>query len=457
MLAATRQIFDRLSPGGTRNVADTLRTEAAAVGLLLAATVVALVWANSPWRDGYREISETVVGPAALHLDLTVAHWATDGLLAIFFFVVGLELKREVVTGELRRPATAVVPIVAAVGGMVVPALLYTVVNLTAADGAPQGWAVPVATDIAFAVAVLSAFGRRLPLALRAFLLTLAVVDDLLGIVVIAVFYSDGLAVLPLLGALGAVAVFGLAVRRRVPGVVLVALAVCAWGLMHASGVHSTIAGVLLGFTVPAVALPARRASAAAAARARGAHHDGAHERVHARPHGDHVDAESLAERYEHLWRPVSAGLAVPVFALFAAGVSLDPAALGEAVREPAAQGVALGLVVGKPVGILLATFLVARFTRASLAPGLGWWDVAAVSVVAGMGFTVSLLIAELSFAGTDRHEAVKAAVLAGSFVAAALGGVFLSWRNRVHGRLADAVVARRAHAHAAERVQSRG
>ena len=402
MSAPHHEVFEDLTPGSTRNFADTLRAENTGSVLLLAGAVVALAWANSPWREGYEALSGIVVGPAALHLDLTLAQWATDGLLAIFFFVVGLELKREIVDGQLRRPSTAIVPIVAAVGGMAAPALIYTAVNL-GADGSPGGWAVPVATDIAFAVAVLTIFGRRLPTALRAFLLTLAVVDDLLGIVVIAIFYSEGLQ----LAWLGAVAVtvglFAVGVRRPgVPGWVLIPLAVAAWGFMHASGVHATIAGVLLGFTVPALARTGETAS--------------------------------VAERYEHLWRPVSAGLAVPVFALFAAGVSLSPESLADAAGDPAAQGVALGLVLGKPIGIVLATVLLVKLTRATLDESVRWWDVVAVSVVAGIGFTVSLLIGELSFEpGSPQAEHAKAAVLLASATAAALGAVLLTWRTRHH------------------------
>ncbi len=408
-----RQILGPLSRGGRANLADTLRGERAGVALLLAATVIALVWANSPWAGTYEVLRTTVVGPAGLHLDLDLATWAKDGLLAVFFFVVGLELKREIVDGELRRPATAIVPVAAAVGGMVVPAALYLAVN--ASGGSPHGWAIPVATDIAFAVAVLAAFGSRLPVALRAFLLTLAVTDDLLGIVVIAAFYSDGVAWGTLAACLAAVAVFGALVRVRVSGggrrralsTLLVVLAVLAWALMHASGVHATIAGVALGFTVPALARPG--------------------------------EAESVAARLEHRWRPLSAGVAVPLFALFAAGVPLSGAALAAAAGDPAAQGVALGLVVGKPLGILAATALLVTVTRARLADSVRWGDLLAVSCVAGIGFTVSLLIGELSFpAGSPHIEAVKAAVLVGSLGSAVLGAVLLTWRGRVATRRID-------------------
>ncbi len=400
-------VLGRLTPGGRRNFIDTLRAENTGSKLLLLGTVVALGWANSPWQGAYASLSATTFGPASLRLDLTVAQWATDGLLAIFFFVAGLELKREMVEGQLRKPATAIVPILAAVGGMAVPALVYTVV-VVLRDGPPEGWAVPVATDIAFAVAVLTIFGSRLPTALRAFLLTLAVVDDLLGIIVIAIFYADGLAFVWLGAAIAAIALFGWLVRRRtMPTWVLLPLAIAAWALMHRSGVHATIAGVMLGFMVPVAALNGERMG--------------------------------LAERYEHRWRPVSAGLAVPVFALFAAGVSLSPSDLLSAAGDAAAQGVALGLVIGKPVGILLATFLLIRFTRANLDPTVRWWDLLAISAVAGIGFTVSLLIGELSFAETSPQSGhVKAAILFGSLTAAAIGGALLTWRSRVHVRAHD-------------------
>ncbi|WP_448058780.1 Na+/H+ antiporter NhaA [Cellulomonas hominis] len=402
-----RRLFDALTPGGERNLLDTLRDERVGGLLLLAGTVVALVWANSPWRDGYARVSGTVLGPQSLHLDLSVAAWATDGLLAVFFFVVGLELKREIVTGELRNPRTAVVPIVAAVGGMAVPAAVYVLVNSVQDGGALTGWAVPTATDIAFAVAVLAVVGRSLPSSLRAFLLTLAVVDDLLAIVVIAVFYTDTIALGWLGAALVGVAAFGFLVRRGTPTPVLLLVGVVTWASMHSSGIHATIAGVLLGLVVPAVGRPGERVSA--------------------------------AERLEHRWRPLSAGVAVPVFALFAAGVTLSPEGLRGTVSDPVAQGVALGLVLGKPVGIVGATWLVARFTHAGLAPDLHWRDVGAIGLLGGIGFTVSLLVGELAFgAGSAHDEHVKVAVLTGSLTAALVGGGALAHRDRVHRRAVD-------------------
>jgi NhaA family Na+:H+ antiporter len=397
------RIFAKLSPSSERTLADVLRTERAGGILLLIGTVIALVWANSAWADSYETIKAFEFGPESLHLHLSVEAWAKDGLLAIFFFVIGLELKREIVAGELRRPATALVPMVAAVGGMVVPAAIYLAVNLTQDGGSTAGWAVPTATDIAFAIAVLAVVGKFLPSALRAFLLTLAVVDDLLAIVIIAAFFTDELHLQWLAASAVAIAVFGFLARKGVTRWwILIPLGVVAWAFMHASGVHATIAGVALGLVVPAIARKGHRTS--------------------------------LAEHWEHLWRPVSAGFAVPVFALFAAGVPITMAALSIAASDPVAQGVFLGLVVGKPLGIVLATFLVATFTKASLDRGLAWWDVTAVGLIAGIGFTVSLLIGDLAFGGM-RSDEVKMSVLFASLTAAIVGGIVLAWRDRHYRR----------------------
>lgn len=396
-----RRLFSRLTPSTEQTLSDVLRTERAGGILLLIGTVIALVWANSTWADSYETVKTTVIGPHALHLDLALETWAKDGLLAIFFFVIGLELKREIVAGELRRPTTAIVPIIAAVGGMVVPAGLYVLINATSDNGVLSGWAVPVATDIAFAIAVLSVVGRWLPNALRAFLLTLAVVDDLLAIIIIAVFFSDGLAFGWLAASVACIVLFWYLIRKGITTAwVLVPIGLLAWGLMHASGVHATIAGVALGMVVPAIA----------------------------RPHQKH----SLAEHWEHWWRPISAGVAVPVFALLAAGVVVDGAAIASAASDPVARGVVAGLVIGKPVGILLFTFLVATFTRASLDRGLSWWDVLGMSALAGIGFTVSLLIGDLAFAG-DRVSEVKMAVLTASLLSAFIGSAILMWRDRFY------------------------
>ncbi|KKJ94229.1 Na+/H+ antiporter NhaA [Micromonospora sp. HK10] len=404
------RLLSRRSWPEARFLADVLRTETVGGGLLLLGAVVALVWANSPWRSAYAELGGWVPWPGghALHLDLDLATWAADGLLAIFFFVVGLELKREFVAGDLRDPRRAVLPVVAALGGALLPALCYLAVTLTAGGAGLRGWAIPTATDIAFALAVLAVVSSHLPQGLRAFLLTLAVVDDLFAILIIAVFYTASFHPLPLLGALVAVAAFALLVqRRRTWWWALIPLAVTAWALVHASGVHATVAGVLLGFTVPV--LPSR------------------------------TGAAGLAERLEHRWRPISAGLAVPVFAFFAAGVSLVDADLAGLLTDPVVIGVAAGLVVGKTVGVFGSTYLLARFTRAELDEEITWSDLFGLAVLAGIGFTVSLLIGELAFgAGSVENERVKAAVLIGSLVAAGLATAVLTRRNRAYRRISE-------------------
>jgi NhaA family Na+:H+ antiporter len=403
----SRRILGRGTWAEASRIAEVLRKETIGGALLLTGAVIALIWANSPWSGSYEALLGFSAGPAALHLDLPLATWAADGLLAIFFFVAGLELKREFVAGDLRDPRRAAVPVAAAIGGVIVPAVLYTLVNL---GGATRGWAIPTATDIAFALAVLAVIGRFLPSALRTFLLTLAVVDDLLAIVIIAVFYTAHLAVLPLLAALVPLALFTVLVQRRVRSWwLLLPLAFATWTLVHASGVHATVAGVLLGFAVPVL----RRAPG---------------------------DGPGLAEHFEHRFRPISAGIAVPVFALMSAGVTVGGlTGLTEALSDPVAIGIMLGLVVGKPIGITLATWLVARFTRATVDDGLAWVDVAGLAVLGGIGFTVSLLIGELAFgAGTSGDSHVKVAVLAGSVTAALLASVVLRLRNSTYRRLHD-------------------
>ncbi len=414
MPIAPTTLLSRRSWPETRRVSEILRKETVGGALLLAATVVALVWANSPAAASYRALRDHEVGPEALHLHLSLGTWAADGLLAIFFFVVGLELKREFMAGELRDPRRAALPVLAAVGGMVVPAVVYVVVAARSGGDALDGWAIPTATDIAFALAVLAVVGTHLPAALRTFLLTLAVVDDLLAVTVIAVFYTDTVQVTPLLGALALVAVFAVAVQRRVrSGWLLLPLAFGAWTLMHASGVHATVAGVLLGFAVPVV----RSARA-----------------------GGPTAGPGPAEHLEHRFRPLSAGVAVPVFAFFAAGVSVGGLdGLRTSLTDAVALGIVAGLVVGKLVGILGTTWLVARVTRARLDPALSWWDVVAVAALGGIGFTVSLLIGELAFDSAVRAEHVKVGVLAGSVVASGVAAVLLRARNRAYRRIEQA------------------
>jgi len=401
------RFFSRGSWSETARFAEILRKETVGGVLLLIAAAAALIWANSPWSDTYHGLTEFVIGPHELHLDLSLGAWASDGLLAIFFFVVGLELKREFVAGDLRDPARALLPIVAALGGMVVPAALYLVVNTVGDGGEPGGWAVPIATDIAFALAVLAVLGTHLPAALRTFLLTLAVVDDLLAITVIAVFYTDHLAMGPLLLALIPAALFGLAVQRGIHHWwLLLPLAAATWALVHASGIHATVAGVILGFLVPVIGRQG-----------------------------------NVAERFEHALRPLSAGFAVPVFAFFAAGVTVGGlSGLGESFGHPVTLGVLLGLVVGKPLGVWVTTFLLAKLSRARLDDELEWLDVFGIALLSGIGFTVSLLIGELAFGyGSESGDDAKLAVLGGSVCAGLLAATVLVARNARYRRICEA------------------
>lgn len=388
-------------------LADALRTETVGGVLLLVAAIAALIWANTPLSESYESVRKFHIGFDSLGLDLSLQHWAADGLLAIFFFVAGIELKRELVAGELRDPKAAALPVIAAICGMAAPALVYVVVN-TSGGGSLAGWAVPTATDIAFALAVLAVIGTSLPSAIRAFLLTLAVVDDLFAILIIAVFFTSKLNFWALGGAVAGLAVFWLLLRKNVRGwYVYVPLALVIWGLMYNSGVHATIAGVAMGLML--------------------------------RCHRHEGEEQSPGEHIEHQVRPLSAGFAVPMFALFSAGVSVSGSALADVFTQPETLGVVLGLVVGKAFGIFGGTWLTARFTRAQLNPDLAWADVFAVATLAGIGFTVSLLIGELAFDSDETlMDEVKAAVLMGSLIAALLATVLLKLRVRKYQALVE-------------------
>ncbi|MFD5111413.1 Na+/H+ antiporter NhaA [Streptomyces sp. NPDC058391] len=403
-----RKFLGRLPLPERNYLADALRTETVGGVLLLVAAVAALIWANTPLSGGYDTVRAFHFGPTAVGLDLSVEHWAAEGLLAVFFFVAGVELKRELVAGELRDPRAAALPVIAALSGMIMPALVYVLVN-GVSGGSLSGWAVPTATDIAFALAVLAVIGTSLPSALRAFLLTLAVVDDLFAILIIAVFFTSELNFAALGGAVVGLVVFWVLLRKGVHGwYVYVPLALVIWGLMYNSGVHATIAGVAMGLMLRCT-------------RREGEEH-------------------SPGEHIEHLVRPLSAGLAVPLFALFSAGVSLSGGALRDVFTQPETLGVVLGLVVGKAVGIFGGTWLAARFTKAELNEDLAWPDVFAVAALAGIGFTVSLLIGELAFS-TDPvlTDEVKAAVLTGSVIAAVIAGILLKLRVRTYRALYEA------------------
>ncbi|MET0887304.1 MAG: Na+/H+ antiporter NhaA [Mycetocola sp.] len=415
------RILGRGSYSEALRIGDILRKETVGGLLLVAAAAIALIWANSPASDAYFAIRDFTIGYEPWHLELSLGTWASDGLLAIFFFLVGLELKREFVAGDLSQFSKAVIPVAAAAGGVMVPALIYAAVNFSDPE-AIRGWAIPTATDIAFAVAVLAIIGSHLPSALRIFLLTLAVVDDLIAITIIAVFYTSEIAVLPLVLFLVPVAVYAFLAHRYSrffgmhPGaawLILLPLGVIAWALLHSSGVHATIAGVVLGFAVPV---------------------------LRGKSSGGPEAGPGLAEIFEHRFRPISAGFAVPVFAFFAAGVALGGwEGFTSALSDPVTIGIIVALVLGKPIGIVATTWVMSRFTRAKLDDSLAWIDLAGIGILAGIGFTVSLLVAELSFGlGAMQNDHAKVGILLASVLAAALASVVLVTRNRLYRRIEE-------------------
>jgi len=405
----------RRIPGALR---EFLQTETAGAVVLLAGAIIALAWANSPWKSTYESLWSTKlslgIGDASVSEDLR--HWVNEGLMALFFLVVGLEIKRELVAGELRAWRTAALPALAALGGMVVPAVLYTAVNL-GQEGA-GGWGIPMATDIAFALGVLALLGSRINPSLRLFLLTLAIVDDIGAIVVIAAFYSDGIRWLPLGAAALLLVAVGLLPRTRIYWLPAYAtLALGAWVLVFASGVHATIAGALLGLLAPA--RPA--ASAQVVRRWSEALSEEPAESDRARMRELASSAKSVTERLQQALHPLTSFVIVPVFALANSGVTFERDALSARGATAVAGGVALGLVVGKIVGISGFSFLAVRLKLGSLPSDVRWSELVGVGALAGVGFTVSLFIADLAFTG-PLLKAAKTGILGASLLASLVG-----------------------------------
>jgi Na+:H+ antiporter, NhaA family len=380
-----------LSPVGSEFVS----VEALGGTVLLAATVAGFVWANvagGSYDDTWAR--HLTVGWESFGLSQDLRQWVNDGLMTLFFFVVALEIKRELVLGELRDYRTASLPVFAALGGMVVPALLYLAVN--AGGSGARGWAIPVATDLAFAAVVLSVLGSRVPSRLKLFLLTLAIVDDIAAILVIALFYSEHLALGWLAAAVGVIGIIVLARRLGLSHpLVYVLPAIALWVCTHESGVHATIAGVVLGVLTPA------------------------------RPVGDRQVIEGILRRL-HPW---SSLLVIPVFAVANAGVHLETATLERAVTSRITLGVIVGLVVGKPLGIMIAASVSMRLGLGRLPDGLTLRDVFGIGCVAGIGFTVSLFVADLSFGGAMLRDA-KVGIVAASVLSGAVGG---AWLYKLH------------------------
>lgn len=412
--AAPIRVFARLKRIERRHVAAVLRTETVGGALLIVFAIVGLLWANSPWRASYDTVKNTVIGPHLWHLDLSLANWAADFLLAFFFLVAGIELKHELQAGELSNPRAAVLPVVSALCGMVVPIGVYLTVSAGHAN-AGDGWAVPTATDIAFALAVLAVVGQNLPSALRAFLLTLAVVDDLGAIIIIAIAYTAKIDTVALAIAAALIVAFYVLQRMRIASLWLnVPLGLGIWIAVHSSGIHATVAGVAIGLML------------------RG--HTG----------DDHADSgeqdegpQSPAEKVQWRLQPFSAGFCVPVFAIMSAGVYVGGKTLGSLVSDRIPLAIAAGLFIGKAVGVFGGAYLTARFTRAELSDELRWRDIAAVSALTGVGFTVSLLIAELAFSDVPAVlNLAKGGVLLGSLVSALVAVVLLRRRDRFYDEL---------------------
>jgi NhaA family Na+:H+ antiporter len=409
-----------------------IETEAAGGVVLMAAALIALVWANSPWQHSYETLwhNAVVVQIAGLRVAEDLRHFVNDGLMAVFFFVVALEIKRELVRGELSDPRVAALPVFAAIGGMIVPAGLYLAV--TARSGAGHGWGIPMATDIAFALGVLALLSRRLPATLKLFLLTLAIVDDVGAIVVIAVFYGGRLDAAALLVAAAMLLSIGVLRRLRVDWTpIYLALAAGAWYGTYRSGVHATIAGVAIGLLTPAPPLAAadtvRRwaldlSDAPTANEVR-------QMTVIAR------ESVSPAERLEAMLHPFTSFFVLPVFALANAGVAIHRDMLGSSDARAVAVGVAVGLVVGKVVGILAGSWTATRAGIAALPEGVGWRHIAGVGALGGIGFTVSLFIAGLAFDGPQLTDAAKLAVLAASTASAVIGAIVLRAAGAKLGR----------------------
>jgi NhaA family Na+:H+ antiporter len=371
-----------------------LREEAAGGVVLFVAAVVALVWANSPVGDSYGAFwhEKLTIGVGAFSITEDLQHWVNDALMTLFFFVVGLEIKRELVTGELRDRRAASLPVIGALGGAVLPAALFLLI----AGSGPQavGWGIPMATDIAFAVGVLALLGNRIPAGVKLFLLTLAIVDDVLAISVIAVFYSDDLAIGWLLAAVGGLTVVVVLRRLGVDRVlVYVVVGAFVWLATFESGVHATIAGVALGLLTPA------------------------------RP----VSGRAILEEIEHRLHPVTSFVVVPLFALANAGVALGDGRLAEAAGSTLTLAIVAGLVVGKLVGISGATLLALRLGAGPLPAGVTMRDVYGVAALGGIGFTVSLFVSQLAYADQALIDTAKVGIFAGSLISGVLGAALLA------------------------------
>ncbi|MBU1225650.1 MAG: Na+/H+ antiporter NhaA [Actinobacteria bacterium] len=413
--------------------------ESAGGVVMLAAAVLALAWANSPWGDSYNQFwgTEFSLELGAFHFQETLVELVNDGLMVIFFYVVGLEIKRELVLGDLRDPKAASLPVLGALGGMIFPALLYLLI--VGGGEAGRGWGIPMATDIAFSVGVLSLMGRRIPVGAKLFLLTLAIVDDIGAILVIAVFYTDQLAFGWLAMALGGLLLVWLASRAGIRSLAFyIAASVATWYFLLESGVHATLAGVALGFLTPAFAMYTDEEYQSRASRLLARQQfDAKAPRAAERLDTDALEMSAVAResvpplaRMEHALLPWSSFLVVPVFALANAGVDFRGVDIGKAITHPVALGVAVGLIVGKTVGISIFSFVAVKLGLARLPRHTGWAHIVGVAAVAGIGFTVALFVTALAFDPGEIADRAKTGIFLGSIIAGVLGTLLLRTRK---------------------------
>lgn len=405
--------------------------------LLFGATVVALVWANSAWSASYFALWKIPlkIGFRSL-FSMDLHHWIDDGLMAVFFLVVGLEIKREIVKGELSSFRQATLPILAALGGMILPALLYSVLNRSGIGA--HGWGIPMATDIGFALGVLALLGKRIPSNLRVFMLALAIVDDVGAILVIAFFYTPQISLSALAVAGGLLVLLIAAANRRAPLSVFVVLGFFFWAAVLSSGVHATIAGVILGLIAPIKPKlrPEELTGSAEPLLEDFRSQILAHDKSSAEATLTQLDqllrdTDSIAERLERGVHPWVSFLVLPLFALASAGVALSTEQLKLAISSPIALGIFLGLVVGKAAGITAFSFLAVKAKIAGMADGLTWAGIAGVGMLAGLGFTVALFISGLSFEDETIVATAKVAVLAASLAAGSLGYIYFRFTHK--------------------------
>jgi NhaA family Na+:H+ antiporter len=412
--------------------------EAAGGVVLLACTVLALVWANSPWRHGYEQLLTTKVsiGIGKLVITETRLHWINDGLMSLFFFLVGLEIKREILVGELSSLRRAALPVVAALGGMIVPASLYLLA--VRGHGVEKGWAIAISTDMAFALGILASLGARVPISLKVFVTALAIFDDIVAVIIIAVFYTNEINRLSLLAGVGCI---GLSFLANVLGVrkplAYAVMGIFAWCAVLDSGVHATLAGILLAFTIPSdTALDKMqflKQSRSLIQDLEAAEPNGFEE--HAIIHtlqSKLLEAESPLHRIEQRLQPWVSFFVIPMFALANAGVNVSAYA-AVALRHPVSLGVALGFILGKPVGIWLFSVLAVRTGIALPLENVSSRQILGCGSLCGIGFTMALFVAELAFGEGDSLAVSKLAILGASFVSATLGSVLLAHATKPH------------------------